>query len=144
MAPSPRESEVLALRRQGLSLSEIAERLGISSGTVKVHVTNIRRKGLREERPNRKVSKVNYLEKLLKSAQDTVDALAVLTHHQVACLEEFRDVGATQDTVDALAVLAHHQVACLEEFRRVQADIRGSSNGLAESACPPQFGVPTS
>lgn len=41
---SDRESTVLALLGQSLSNAEIASRLGISEGTVKVHLRNLRRK----------------------------------------------------------------------------------------------------
>ena len=40
-APSPRELEVAALIRQGLTNAEIAERLALSPGTVANHVANI-------------------------------------------------------------------------------------------------------
>jgi DNA-binding NarL/FixJ family response regulator len=41
VALTPRETEVLALVADGLGNREIAERLGRSSGTVKIHVENI-------------------------------------------------------------------------------------------------------
>jgi DNA-binding NarL/FixJ family response regulator len=41
VALTPRETEVLALVASGLGNREIAERLGRSSGTVKIHVENI-------------------------------------------------------------------------------------------------------
>jgi DNA-binding NarL/FixJ family response regulator len=41
VALTPRETEVLTLVADGLSNREIAERLGRSSGTVKIHVENI-------------------------------------------------------------------------------------------------------
>jgi|SRR5436309_1984415 len=40
-ALTPRETEVLALVADGLGNKEIAERLGIASGTIKIHVQNI-------------------------------------------------------------------------------------------------------
>ena len=41
---SPREREILAFLRQGTTNAEIAERLGLSEGTVRVHVHHILRK----------------------------------------------------------------------------------------------------
>lgn len=39
---TPRQREILALRAAGYSHKEIAERLGIAMGTIKVHVTDIK------------------------------------------------------------------------------------------------------
>lgn len=95
MTPSRRESEVLTLCEEGLSAPEIGQRLNISKGTVKVHITNLRRKGLTVRtlgRRNVRKSEVDRLENVLKAAQDTLEALAVLIQHQVACIEEFKRV----------------------------------------------------
>ena len=57
---SPRELEVARLVAQGLANKEIARELGLSHGTVKLHVHNIFLK-LRAQRPSRERGNERYL-----------------------------------------------------------------------------------
>lgn len=51
---SPREREVLTLKKQGLTLEEIAAEMGISPRTVKNHINIIRWKGVHVKRRYRR------------------------------------------------------------------------------------------
>jgi DNA-binding NarL/FixJ family response regulator len=57
---SPREREVARLVAQGLANKEIARELGLSHGTVKLHIHNIFLK-LRAQRPSRARGNERYL-----------------------------------------------------------------------------------
>ena len=41
---TPRQREVLQLAMEGLSSAQIAKRLGLTQGTVKVHLHNVRKR----------------------------------------------------------------------------------------------------